>query len=450
MIQNRQKVVIFLLLVLAGHTFGMAQSPSTVPELVSKRLLNDLQVTVAATPNLGDSMSIGLVLRYGSAFDPEGKSGLANLVSKMLMKATNDKSYKDIQEELQYLGATVEIRCDRDGFRLLLNGSSSKFERSLLLLYQIVAEARFEESDFVEAKKSILENLQQSPDPRKRIHDQLESALFRGTTYARPFVGTVASVSSLNLGDVRHFYSKFFSPNQAYLHIVGNVTPEQVQLRAARIWGVWVRNDDVPFTFMQPRSLAGSEVFVEDDPDSLAAQFIIGGLFPRREDPDYLHALLAGHILQERLTKRLPTSLLTVVGEGRRLASPFYIQGQAAADQAASQIQDILNTVKEMKQSPVSKEELEIAQKQLIQEFRHELESTNGICNILLDSELYRLGNNYPSFFLDRIQRCDVDAVKKAVVDWMFPGGELLLVRGPLKVLNPDLNRIGAIQSMVP
>jgi predicted Zn-dependent peptidase len=428
----------------------MAQSPSSVPELVSKRLLNDLQVTVAATPNLGNPMTIGLVLRYGSAFDPEGKGGLANLVSMMLMKATNDKTYQAIQDELESLGATVEIRCDRDGFRFFLNGSSAKYERSLLLLYQLVAEARFEESDFAEAKKSVLESLKKSPDPRKRIHDQLEGALFRGTTYARPVEGTIETVSSINLGDIRHFYRKFFSPNQAYLQIVGNVAPEQVQQRAARIWGMWVRNDDVPFTFTRPRTLAGSEVFVEDDPNSPAAQFIIGGIFPRREDPDYLHALLAGRILQDRLTKRLPTSLLSVVGEGRRLASPFYIQGQAAADQAVSQIQAIKDTVKEMKLSPVSKEELEAAQKQLVQEFRHEFESTSGICNIILDSELYRLGNNYPSFFLERIQRCDVEAVKEAVVDWMFPGGELLLVRGPLNVLKADLNRIGAIQLIVP
>jgi zinc protease len=448
MIQNRYRAVIFLFLILAGSTLGTAQNAAGIPELAGKRLLNDLQVAVAATPNRGDSLAIGLVLRYGSAFDPEGKGGLANLVSRMLMKATNDRTSKDIKEELEFLGATIDIRCDRDGFRFLLHGSSAKYERAILLLYQIVGEARFEEADFADVKKSILENLQQSPDPRKRIHDQFESVLFKGTTYGRPSNGTVESVSSLSLGDVRFFYRKFFSPGQASLQIVGNVVPEQVLQRVARIWGAWVRNDDVPFSFAQPRNPAGREIYIEDDPDSPAAQFIIGGLFPRHEDPDYLSAILAGRILQERLNKRLPTSLLTVAGEGRRLASPFYIQGQAAADQTAGQIQDILDAVTEMKKSPVSKEELDSVRKQLIDEFRHELESTGGLCNILLDSELYRLGSSYPSYFLDRIQRCDVEAVKASVMDWMFPGGQVLLVRGPLKVLRTDLNRMGAMQPL--
>jgi hypothetical protein len=44
--------------------------------------------------------------------------------------------------------------------------------------------------------------------------------------------------------------------------------------------------------------------------------------------------MLAVRILQDRLTQALPTSLLTVAAEGRRLQGPFYIQGQAAADQA--------------------------------------------------------------------------------------------------------------------
>ena len=71
-----------------------AQKPVLLPELSSKRLLNDLHVTVASTPRLGDSMTIGLVLRYGAAFDPADKSGLSNLVSRMFLRATAGKTSK--------------------------------------------------------------------------------------------------------------------------------------------------------------------------------------------------------------------------------------------------------------------------------------------------------------------------------------------------------------------
>ena len=110
---------------------ALAQKPVSLPELSSKRLLNDLHITVAPTPGLGDGMTIGLVLRYGAAFDPADKSGLSNLVSHMFLKATAERTSKAIQDELAYLGATIDVKCDWDRLRFVLNGQSSKHERSL-------------------------------------------------------------------------------------------------------------------------------------------------------------------------------------------------------------------------------------------------------------------------------------------------------------------------------
>src|SRR4030095_14924094 len=124
------------------------QKPAVLPELTHKRLLNDLQVVVASTPHLGDSMTIGLVTRYGSSYDPAEKGGLAHLVCRMFMTASQDRTAKDLQDDINLLGASIEVRCDWDGVRFVLRGQSSKFERSLLLLYQVVGEALFTEEAF--------------------------------------------------------------------------------------------------------------------------------------------------------------------------------------------------------------------------------------------------------------------------------------------------------------
>jgi zinc protease len=426
----------------------LAQNPVPLPELNSRRLLNDLHITVASTKNTGESMTIGLVLRYGSAFDPSEKGGLVNLMSKMFMKATDDKTAKGIQGELAYLNASLEVRSDWDGFRFVLNGDSSKYERSLLLLYQVVAEAQFSDADFKAVKDSTLESIQKSPDPRQRIRRQLDNVLFSGTTYDRPIEGDITSVSGITLGDVRAFYKKFFSPSAASLLVVGNVTPSLVFEKAARIWGIWVRSDDVPFTFLPPRIPAGRQIFLEDDPNSAAAQFVIGNLFPRREDPAFVSALLAAQILQERLTKLLPNSLLTVGYDGRRLSSPFYIQGQAAANEAVNELQNIRGAADDLKKTPPSKEELESAQKKVIGDFYSELLTTSGICKLMLDSELYRLGSNYAVLFPEQVLRCDTDSIKDAANNYIFPGGEVILIRGPAAALKPLLETLGQIRPL--
>jgi zinc protease len=421
-----------------------AQKAVPLPELNTKRLLNDLHITVVPTPNFGENMTIGLVLRYGASFDPAEKGGMANLASRMFLRATGDKTAKGIQDELASLGATIEVQADWDGIRFVMTGQSSKYERSLLLLYQVVAEALFTDADFNVVKNSILSELRKAPDPRQRIHSQFEKALFSGTTYGRPIEGDVRTVSAITLGDLRYFYRKFFSPGQAALVVVGNVSAPTVFQRTGRIWGIWVRNDDVPFTFPAPRNPASKQIFLEDDPGSSASQFIMGNLFPRREDPAFTGALLAAHIFQERMTKLLPTSLVTVGYDGRRLSSPFYVQGQAAADQTLDQLQKMREAAEGMKNTPVSDEELDAAQRKVIEDFNRDLSTTAGICRVVLDSELYRLGNNYAVVFPDQIRRCDPDTVKNAASTWIFPGGEILLVRGPAATLKSALETLGS------
>jgi zinc protease len=435
-----------VLCVAAAH----AQKPVALPELTFKRLLNDLQITVAATPYLGDGMTIGLVLRYGSAFDPADKGGLVHLLSHMFMKATLDKSAKDIQDELNYLGATIEVQPDWDGMRFLLRGQSSKFEHSLLILYQVIGEAQFNPEDFGPVKEQILKELQKPEDPRQHIRAQFENELFRGTTYGRSLIGTKKSVENITLGDVRLFYRRYFSPNSSSLVITGNVLAPLLLQKATRIWGVWVRKDEVPFTFLPPRKPASRNVFLEDDPTTPAAQFVLGNLWPRREDPVFYSGIIAARILQERLTKALPTSLITVNAEGRRMLGPISIQGQAAADQTAGEIQKILDIGDAMDTSPVSPDELADAQKKWIEEFNKTLTTTDGITYTLLDSELYRLGTNYMATFPDFVRRVDADAVKEAAKEWIFPGGVLITVRGPAATLKPALEPLGPFQQINP
>jgi len=427
-----------------------AAQPPALPELSFKRLLNGLQVTVASTPYLGENMTIGVSISYGSAFDPADRGGLANLTARMLGRATVDKTLKGIRDELNYLGANLEVQCDWDGIRVLLRTQSSNFERGLLLLYQIVGEAQFNPEDLAATKQEILQRMQQPEDPRQRIHGQFETALFRGTTYGRPLAGSKASIDKITIGDVRLFYRTHFSPDPAALAIVGSAPAPLVLQKATRIWGVWVAKEEIPFTFLPPRTPSSRSVFLENDPGSPAAQFVMGNLWPRRDEPEYYPATLAARIFEQRLTQALPTSLLSVNSEGRRLPGPFYVQAQAAADQAAGEIQKIIDTAEALKASGVTPEELAAAQAKWIEEFNKSLASVDGICSLVLDSELYHLGTNYAVNFPDLVRRSDADAVKRAAKDWVFPGGMVIVVHGPASVLKPSLELLGPLQQLIP
>jgi predicted Zn-dependent peptidase len=158
-----------------------------------------------------------------------------------------------------------------------------------------------------------------SPDPRARLRDQFETVLFGRTTYGRPLKGTPDTVQGITVGDVRYFYNKHFSPNAASLVVTGRVDPEKVIQKASRIWGLWIRKDPIPFTFAPARKPAEDVYLIEDDPDSPAVQFIFGNFAPERQDLVFVNTTIAVRILQGRLRNILPTALLNVGLDGRRL-----------------------------------------------------------------------------------------------------------------------------------
>jgi zinc protease len=422
------------------------QKPLVLPEVTRSSLLNDLQIYVATTPYLGDDMTLGLVLPYGSAFDLATKGGVAYLTSQLLGRATIDLTAKDIQDELNYLNASLQVSCDWDGIRVIMRGRSVSYERCLLLLYRIICEAKFNDDDFLKAQNAVIQQLQAPEDARRRVRSQFEAELFRGTTYGRPMRGTLASVKNITAGDVRFFYKRSFSPDQAALAVVGSAPATDVLSKARRIWGIWVRLDPIPNTFFPAREPGARNIFLEDDPSSPAAQYILGNLWPNREDPLYYAGILSIRLLQERLTKALPTSQLTVAAEGRRRPGPFFIQGQAAADQAVGEISKILADVESFHDSPPGLPEVTKLQDQWIEEFGKGLGSTDGICNAVLDAELYRLGVNYLSTFQDFVRRCSPTMMKDAAKQMVLPGGMILIVRGPAAILQPQLESLGTVQ----
>ena len=419
---------------------------ANLPELSHKRLLNGLQITIAEAPHFDEEMTIGLAVRHGAIFDPSRKGGLAHIVSRMFLKASTDKAEEDFNRELEYLGASFDVECDWDNVRFIVKGRSSQAERCLLLLYQVVGEALFQEPDFLQVKKEVLKELDRQRDPRRFARTQFERSLFRGTSYGRQIEGTRETLERISVGDLRFFYRRYFSPNAASLVVVSSAPTEYTLQKATRIWGVWIRKHEVPFTFLPPRNPASKDIILEDDPSSPAAQFILGSLWPRREDPEFYAGALAARVLEKRLTQALPTSLLTVGTEGRRMTGPFYIQGQAAAEDTAGEIEKVLRIVGEFKASGVGEAELDAARHEWIGQFNALFQSSPQTCHVLLDAETYELGTNYSISFLRLLEQVDGATLQDVAKLWILPGGAVIYVRGPAEILRSEMEKLGTVQ----
>ena len=85
--------------------------PFTVPEVIRRSLDNGVAVWIVPRPEL-PLVDLQLILPFGTADDPAGKSGLASLVGSVMDQGTADLTATELAEALGLLGASLRASVD--------------------------------------------------------------------------------------------------------------------------------------------------------------------------------------------------------------------------------------------------------------------------------------------------------------------------------------------------
>ncbi len=184
----------------------------------------------------------GCSIPVGTADDPAGKSGLANLTATLLDKGTKTKTDNELAEELEALGVSLSAGASVDSTdgRLLGPRPEPRPRRSSLL-GQILTAPRFDPEDFDRERKLELDALLQGPDsPTWIAAAGLPVAALRAGSSLRQAGRRAidATVKAITLDDVRAFHARY-AANRSTLIVVGDVDPEALAATLESTLGVW-------------------------------------------------------------------------------------------------------------------------------------------------------------------------------------------------------------------
>ena len=185
---------------------------------------------VAQDPNV----NFKLWFRAGSQDDPPGKEGLAALVGGLISEGgTKTRTYDEILAELFPLAASYGVSVDKE----MTVVSGSVHRDKVGEFYQIFVDAvlnpGFRAEDFERLRSRAVNSIEN--DLRFSSDEELGKAtlvwrVFDGTRYAHPDVGTVASLKSITLDDVRDFWTKHYTKDNVVLAL-GGAYPETLRGR---------------------------------------------------------------------------------------------------------------------------------------------------------------------------------------------------------------------------
>ncbi len=166
-----------------------------------------------------------LWFRTGSQDDPKGKEGLAALTAAMVCEGgTRDHSYSEVLEQLYPLAASYNASVDKEMTvvsGVVYRDSAPAFAK---LLANALLSPGFRAEDFDRLKSRTLDTLEKNL--RYSSDEELGKAalyerVFAGTHYQHLQLGTVASLKSITIDDIRQFHATHFTRENVTLALGG-------------------------------------------------------------------------------------------------------------------------------------------------------------------------------------------------------------------------------------
>lgn len=368
----------------------------------------------------------------GALMDPDDKLGLAEYVSYALMRGTKNRTFDNIYNELEAVGASLGFSSGvhTSGF------NARSLVEDLPLLLKLLSESliapAFPKAEMERLRAQLLTGLairaQDTSDMASMLFDQI---LFKGHPYSRPEDGYPETVQKIKRDDLVKFHREYYGPRGMVIAIVGAVTAEEAVKQVKRALGGWQVNGPKEATPLPELKLLRKTVSRHHRiPGKSQSDMVIGTNGPRRRDPEYMSASLGNNILgQFGMMGRIGD----VVREKSGLAYYAYSSISAGTGpgswevsagvnpqnvkRASNLIQDEL---RRFVQDGVTEEELADSKANFVGRLPLSMESNGGVASALLNMERHQLGLNYYRDYaalVSKVSRQDVLNTAQKFID---------------------------------
>jgi zinc protease len=412
------------------------------------RLQNGLSVVVLERSG-GPVVQVNLVIRGGSAADPDGKEGIGNIITNLLVKQATDRGAAFGPE----LTGNVGLEASVIGMSVVRDSIAG----ALALLGSTIRTPPFTPAAVDQARKTALAAIAGELATPRLVAGRVAPLIVYppGHPYARPLTGTGyrETVAAITASDVATFYSSRFRPNNATLVIAGAVSADSLRPSIERAFASWAAGPTptVQYPVIQPRT-GPATVYLVNAPGATQADITAGFLAKPMTDTTEIVTELLARILAAATTSRLTmnlreakhwayiTNVMRNPGAGPR---PFLIRAAVQPDKAAESIKEIaaeLNAIQDSR--PVSEAELRAAQNSIADGLASRFESSAGVASAGLQAVIYGFRPDYFATYGDRVRAIRPAEVTAAAQQILGQGatwlviGDLSKIEGSIRALN--------------
>ena len=364
-------------------------------------------------------------------------AGVSSILAEMIGNGTQSISKEDFIEEVDFMGASLNIT----GSGAFAGSLKRYFPRVLELMSQAVLEPLFTQEEFDNQKNLIKESLKTSEKDVSTAANRVQNFITYGSNHPNGEFISQASLDKASFNDAVDFYNNFSSPNNAYLVILGDIEFEEIKSKVTELFSSWESKEVVSNSFPEPKNPDETEVIFVDMPNGVQSVVtVINTIDFNKKEADYFPALVATRILGGGGAGRLFNNLredkgwtygsYSSISESYKTKGLILAQAQVKNEVTDSAAVELLVELDKMRNKLVTNEELMSTKAKYTGNFVMSLENPATIAGFARNIITQDLPENYYNSFLENINNVTKQDVQNAAQKYFSPNKTRIFITG--------------------
>lgn len=376
----------------------------------------------------------------GAVQDPEGRPGVANLLSGTMDEGAGEYDSQAFQGLLEDNAIRLSFDTSHDNFAGEMTLLSDTMELGTELLTLALTQPRFDDDAVERIKGQIVAGLRGDLNDPESIASRLSSeTFFPDHPYARASQGTLESVPVITRDDLVAHHAAALGRDNLLISIVGDISAQAADVFVDAAFGdlrTTAELTQVPDISI-PTGVQTQDV---QDVAQTVIRFAVPGI--ERDDPDFLTAFVMNHIvgggtfssrmfLEVRQARGLTYSVFTYLAA--RDHAPMFAGGASTRPERAQETLDVMrDVIAQFVEGGPTAEELSEAKDYLIGSYPLRFDSSQKIAQQLVGMQLEDIPISYMIERADLIRAITVDDIRRVSARILNEPLSLVIVGQPL------------------
>ncbi|MFY0651856.1 MAG: insulinase family protein [Cyclobacteriaceae bacterium] len=420
-----------------------------VPAVWEDQLTNGLKIFGIENKEV-PLVQFNIVIDGGLLLEDINKVGVSNLLANMLTKGTKNKTPRELENAIQQLGATINVRARQENITISGNTLAKNYNETIDLVSEILLKPRWDETEFDLSIKRVTGQIQQQEANPNSVAQNTYNILIYGqdNIRSRNILGSIESIGTIRMDDLKQYYEQFLSPSISRMHVVGALDKQSIMAPLQILGDRWSEKEvSIPISSV-PEAPVQSQVYFYDIPNAKQSVLRIGYPALAATDEDYYAATVANYILggggfASQLTQELRESKGYTYGigssfNGSETKGPFTI-GSGVRSNVTLESTQLVKSILENYGTNYSENDLETTKGFLIKSNARAFETSGAKLRMLQNISAHGWEYDYVKSREEIVNRMTVERVRELSKQYLDENRMIWLVVGDAKT---QLNRM--------